>query len=302
MAENGKKYYFNSVTRATTWDMPPEMLKPQTAAGADANGGKTTAAAAISEDEPRPFTISSLDRAEDTFLQMLIEKGVDASWSWEKVLRETISHPAYRAIDSIQRRKAIHQRFLDEKRAFEKQEARRVEGVRRDRFIELLRAHEAEFTPSSRYRSVAAQLAHEAAFRAIGSDREKERLFDDFIDDLAARERRLMAEKRPELMQKFAALLASIPTITHATRWRRAIEIFRAAPAFVADVRLGKMHAADHLECYEAHIQRLEADFFAQLERDAKQAKRQQRKCREAFRVRIICAFLFLFLFLGASC
>lgn len=60
------------------------------------------------------------DKGEEAFIQLLIDRNIDESWSWDQVLRDTISNPAYRAIDSMPKRKAAYQRYLEERKKFER--------------------------------------------------------------------------------------------------------------------------------------------------------------------------------------
>ena len=54
-------------------------------------------------------------------MQLLADNEVDHSWEWDRVLRATVSHPAYRSIEGVQRKKALWLKYLHLRKQWERE-------------------------------------------------------------------------------------------------------------------------------------------------------------------------------------
>lgn len=100
-AGSGRKYYYNTVTMATMWEMPTEY-------------------AAYLERIKEPI-VEERSILEDRFLRILIECGVTGNMRWEEALRLIISHPHYKAVPCLADRKVLFTRHAEEQRAIERE-------------------------------------------------------------------------------------------------------------------------------------------------------------------------------------
>lgn len=63
--------------------------------------------------------------AERAFMGMLKTIGVNASWTWEQVMRETITNPMYKALKTLAERKTAFEKYVVESKREEKEERER---------------------------------------------------------------------------------------------------------------------------------------------------------------------------------
>ncbi len=85
-------------------------------------------------------------------------------------------------------------------------------------------------------------------------------------------------------MEKFNQLLRSLPSITEATRWVDAQQIYMNTPEYQQDKTLREMDMLDFLAVYEEHIKSLERETAEKKKRDLEEQARQQRRNRDAYR------------------
>ena len=58
---------------------------------------------------------------------MLGEVGVTPDWTWERVMRETITHPLYKAVKVMADRKSAFERYVDERIKADKEEQQKTD-------------------------------------------------------------------------------------------------------------------------------------------------------------------------------
>ena len=86
----GKKYFYNTLTKESVWELPASLSPDSTIeSGNEKERG----------------------HREQVFMQLLAEKGVSLEWTWERTLKEIISHPDYRAIPTLAERKSLWERY-----------------------------------------------------------------------------------------------------------------------------------------------------------------------------------------------
>lgn len=73
----------------------------------------------------------TFEEAERAFIGMLKATGVTTSWTWEQVMRETITEPLYKALKTLAERKAAFEKYLVQAKQEEKVE--REESLERCR-------------------------------------------------------------------------------------------------------------------------------------------------------------------------
>lgn len=79
-----------------------------------------------------PFFQTHAD-AEQAFMSMLKTVGVTADWPWERVMRETVTEPLYKALKTLAERKAAFEKYVVESKREEKEERERsLERCRKD--------------------------------------------------------------------------------------------------------------------------------------------------------------------------
>ncbi|KAJ3410872.1 1-pyrroline-5-carboxylate dehydrogenase [Chytridiales sp. JEL 0842] len=110
------------------------------------------------------------------------------------------------------------------------------------------------------------------------------KLFEEYTEELRRKDKEEKRFLRKENMEKFKSLLENIPDITVDTTWRIAQSIFRAHPAYVLDTNLQTMDMFDVLSVFEDHLKILEAQYYEHKSWERAQQRRQERKNRDGFR------------------
>jgi pre-mRNA-processing factor 40 len=154
----------------------------------------------------------------------------------------------------------------------------------RDEFLNMLSAT-SSIRVTTRYRKAATFLGTEPAWNAITSERYRQALYDDYIHDLAKKEKEQLRELRKQSMDRFAELLRSIPELTHRTTWKTAQELYTARPEYEDKERFRGMDKLDFLVVFEDHVKHLEQVESDQKARVADAKRRTYRKHRDAFKV-----------------
>jgi pre-mRNA-processing factor 40 len=79
-------------------------------------------AAALTAAGSIPINFDTPEEALAAFKGMLKELGVDSSWTWEKVMKEAITNPLYKALKTLAERKEAFESYLRENREEERLE------------------------------------------------------------------------------------------------------------------------------------------------------------------------------------
>ena len=139
----------------------------------------------------------------ESFKAMLAEKQVGAEWwwrhaecqvsafsTWEKELAKIVFDERYLLLGSRER-KAAFDDWVKDRAEVEKAERKKRAKEAREQFKAML----AEVAPATKlsYREFEKKYGKEARFRAVEKSREREELFDDYLDEKRKKEK---AEKR----------------------------------------------------------------------------------------------------------
>ncbi|KAJ3195172.1 PRP40 pre-mRNA processing factor 40, partial [Dinochytrium kinnereticum] len=91
---DGKKYYSNSVTKETVWEMPKELKEVLERFAAKLDGPAGSSAKMSLPPAPKPDDslpkFDTEDDAKGAFMQLLSEAGVTVDWTWEQTMRAII--------------------------------------------------------------------------------------------------------------------------------------------------------------------------------------------------------------------
>lgn len=118
----GRRYYYNTVTRTATYQMPLEYAKYIESRSHSASKGILTA-----------------EQREEIFFCVLRDKGVKMNWTWDEALRAIIEHPEYKIIPTLLERKATFQKYQLLLKEAEREEKRLGRSHALEAFKSLLR-------------------------------------------------------------------------------------------------------------------------------------------------------------------
>ncbi|KAG0148088.1 hypothetical protein CROQUDRAFT_670079 [Cronartium quercuum f. sp. fusiforme G11] len=257
---------------------------------------------------PAPMPVSLPDfktpeEAERAFIGLLRVKGVNPTWTWEQTMRDIITEPLYKALDTLAARKAAWEKFIDNERKREKEN--------REKNISRVRASwnaglDSLAEPKSVINEEGSEtklpgappklwwtyerLRKELEIRApdvwkLGRDDEERKiLWEDYLSDLRHKDtmaanqlRGRQQEKLTELIrahQEKLDLVGDLETI----QWRVAQEAILRSEDFQNDEDLRKMDDLDMLIVFEEEVKRAEKE---SSESKAKQKEEKRRTCRK---------------------
>lgn len=129
------------------------------------------------------------------FKAMLLEKEVSAFSTWEKELHKIVFDERYLLLISKER-KQVFEQFMKERAEEERKEKRQKQKLYREQFRQLL--EEANLSSRSFYSEFSLKHSKDSRFRNISKSRDRETIFNDFLNELKKREREQREKQREE--------------------------------------------------------------------------------------------------------
>jgi len=121
-------------------------------------------------------------------------------------------------------------------------------------------------------------ISTDPRYLLVMGDRERERLFNDYIDQRVRREREDARKRRRDGMENFRQFLEASSAVTVDTQWRTFKEQCADDPIFTDIDKL------DSLNVFMEYIKELEVKEVERLKQEKLERRTRSRKCREAFR------------------
>ncbi|KAJ3122005.1 hypothetical protein HK098_003190 [Nowakowskiella sp. JEL0407] len=220
--------------------------------------------------------------AETAFKKLLDESGVKTDWTWDQTMRVIISNPKYQALKTLAERKATFYNYVEEKKQREREEHRvKLERSRKE-FLELLKNSKV-VTSSTRFRKVVELFGHHECFKFL-SEKERERIFDDHIEELSRREKEVLRISRKENLEKFRKMAYSFPNISIYTTWKEFQKMYESSMDYIIDQKLQKMDKIDFLSVFEELMKGLEGEYLDKQKVIIDRRNREARIARAGFK------------------
>ncbi|PLW16854.1 hypothetical protein PCANC_09451 [Puccinia coronata f. sp. avenae] len=243
------------------------------------------------------------EEAERAFVGLLRLKGVTPSWTWEQTMRDIITEPLYKALDTLAARKAAWERFIDNERKREKENREKNIARVRDSWnagldslgqettivddqgleVKLPGAPPKLWWTWDRLKLEVERRAPDV-WKLCRDDEERKVLWDDYLTELRQRDTAAANQLRARQQEKLTSLLRShqeklnIPGEFEMIQWRVAQEAILQSEDFQNDEDLRKMDDLDMLIVFEDEIKRAEKET---MELKAKQKDEKRRSCRK---------------------
>lgn len=313
-----RSYYVNTETKASTWTMPADLKAfldtipdepapavpgrartspasgeaspstPHTPTFTQASAAPDTAGTgtAVVRSAPAPARTSTLmyatqEEAENAFMAMLQAKGIGAQATWEQVLRDIITEPRYKALRTLEERKATFKKYIEELQEAEK--ARREEKLAELR-PHVLRALQQNggLKPYASYATFKKKLERHPVWRDFDDEGQAQELFEAIRRDVRSKD----AARKKSVHQHSRATLTSLleaMDITPMSRWRDVHRALLESEQVRRDVRLQKVPPAEMLALFEERMAAVEKDAERALA-TREEPVRREREARDAFR------------------
>uniref|UniRef100_F1KS37 Transcription elongation regulator 1 n=1 Tax=Ascaris suum TaxID=6253 RepID=F1KS37_ASCSU len=162
------------------------------------------------EREEVPF-----ERRLQEFKEMLKEKNVSTGSTWEKELSKIVFDKRYLLLNAIER-KAAFEAYVRERTEVERAEKKKRTKEARDNFKSLL--EEAKLHGRSSFSSFASKWGKDSRFKGVEKMREKEDIFNEYVQELYKKEKEERKEKKEKIRKEFMAMLSE-KSITRRTKW-----------------------------------------------------------------------------------
>lgn len=146
----------------------------------------------------------ALDVRMKLFKDLLVEKDVSAFSTWEKELHKIVFDPRYLLLASKERKQCF-ERYVKERAEEERNQKRKKVRERKDDYRKLL--EESSLTAKSTFSDFAQRYGKDERFKMIEKMRERESIFNDYIQDLRRKERDERSSQREKLKKDFIELL-----------------------------------------------------------------------------------------------
>ncbi|XP_070565140.1 pre-mRNA-processing factor 40 homolog B-like isoform X2 [Ptychodera flava] len=235
--------------------------------------------------EKKEYVFKTKEEAKKAFKQLLQDKDVPSTASWEQAMKMIVSDPRYRALSKLNEKKLLFNNYKTQRAKEEKEEERRKAKKAKEKLQSFLESHP-KMSSMTRYRKASIMFENEDVWNVV-PDRERKDLYEDVVFYLSKKEKEEARKFRKRNTEVLTNILNNLPNVTYRTTWSECQHFLMDNPAFTEDEDLQNMDKEDALVCFEEHIRSLERVEEEEKERERNRIKRLQRKNREAF-----CAFL----------
>ncbi|CAM9600346.1 unnamed protein product [Lampetra fluviatilis] len=233
--------------------------------------------------EKKVYTWNTKEEARQAFKDLLKDKKVPASASWEQAMKMIINDPRYSALPKLSEKKQAYNAYKTQRDKEEKEEARLKAKEAKDRLQRFLETHE-KLNSYVKYRKAEQMFGSMEVWNNV-QERDRNEIYEDVIFFLAKKEKEEAKRLRKRNIQALKSILDSMTSVTFRTTWSEAQQHLMDNPTFAEDEELQNMDKEDALICFEEHIRALEKEEEEDKEKGRLRERRMQRKNRELFQL-----------------
>ncbi|KAL4636236.1 hypothetical protein GN956_G13797 [Arapaima gigas] len=235
------------------------------------------------KDEERPELVKKVykwntkEEAKQAFKELLKEKGVSSTASWEQAMKMIINDPRYSALPKLSEKKQAFNAYKVQTEKEEKEEARIKYKESKETFQRFLENHE-KMTSTTRYKKAEQMFGELEVWTAV-PERDRLEIYEDVLFYLAKKEKEQAKHLRKRNWEALKNILDNMANVTKES-------IFPAAHLIPLPHRLTgctDMDKEDALICFEEHIRALEKEEEEEKQKTLLRERRRHRKNREAF-------------------
>ncbi|EYC32253.1 hypothetical protein Y032_0003g1479 [Ancylostoma ceylanicum] len=317
----GRAYYYNTVTKETTWTKPESM----TAAAATTEAAKTTTEEVKKEKTEEPKEESEMEKAmkatlasmtvplpaetniatpeqavevaaddneqdlkkrqAERFRDLLRDKynegKITSTCNWEHAVKHIQSDPRFRILTKVSEKKQLFNAWKVQRQKEERDEKRLAIKKAKEDLEKWLQDHP-KMKPGLKYMRAREIFNKEPVWQAVHED-DRQDIFREALAYVTKRDADLNRETRKRNIKALAEILESMDQITYKTTWAQAQRLLIENPQFADDTTLQSMDKEDALIVFEEHIRQAEKEHAEIKEAEERRIKRQERKVREDF-------------------
>jgi len=207
----------------------------------------------------------SKEEAKTIFFALLKEKGITAGWKWSRIHDTLENDDRYRIIPRVRDKKQAYQEYIQLIKRNERNAIRNKSEKARAEFRAMLMDFK-NLTSDSKYSYCVQFLYVDPRFKEV-DDKERESLFQDYLDELWEQEKSRNLEERKIQIEAMKESFKDNILIKPDTKWDEAEKMLSYHPIWQ------RMPAVDRVEAF--------SDYILCLEREEAQTRRQSRSIED---------------------
>lgn len=233
------------------------------------------------------FNFDTFEEAEKAFFEMLRRYNVNPGWTWEQVLRTTVTDPAFKALKTLQERKNAFEKYCEDIKRKERELKERSMDRNRPAWRTALgRLSEGDYGMKSwwAWERAAREIKNQMpdVWAMARNDEERRSLWQEYMDELDRKDAARQQELRQSNIEKLASILKNL-SLDLSVRFQSATNVIRGTKEWSEDTELQSMDPLDFLIVYEENVKRMEQETDQRTLKEKTERQRQIRKNREAY-------------------
>ena len=279
---DGRVFFHNATLKKSVWTRPPEMDDLPTE---DSKGQNETHAITFSsniddeeddedeKDEPEKKKELPIEDARRIMMNLLKEKNIDPTMKWSNIHDLLKKDERYKLLPKISEKKKVLANYIAQIKKTERGQARNKLELARTSYNQMLSEFK-NLTSDSKYNSVVQYFFMDPRYKAIEM-KERENLFQDFLDERLEKEKEDLKQHRKAMVVKMREHFSDIPLIDTSTSWEEACQLLKYNAVWQ------ELHDLDKIEAFSEYILKKDKEEEAFKKR---QRQIQERMHRQAFR------------------
>ncbi|KAL0274675.1 UNVERIFIED_CONTAM: hypothetical protein PYX00_002747 [Menopon gallinae] len=217
----------------------------------------------------------------EAFKDLLRERDVPSTASWETCVKMISSDPRYPLLKKLNEKKQAFNAYKTQKQKDER-EANRLKAKKAKADLEEFLMNNERMSSTLKYYKCEEIFGGLEVWDVV-PEADRRDIHEDVVFNLAKREKEQARIMKKQNMKSLAAILDSINEIDCRTTWQDAQQMLLDNTTFAQDSHLLAMDKEDALIVFEEHIRELEREEAEEKEREKRRVKRQHRKNRDNF-------------------
>ena len=212
----------------------------------------------VKEEEDKKKLVSQLELSnlpkeelKKIFVDTLYKSGVTETWKWKDVERVLNNTPIWKSIKGFQEKKNIFNEYITERKTRQKEDIKLRREKLRKKFKEMLE-EDGTINSDSRYVDAITKFAYDERWRTL-DERDREEMFQDYIDELDERENKKIEEKRKNQQKRLIEILTE-KKVSSSTKWKEINSMLKD------NIEFTEMYKLDQLHAFETYILALEKE------------------------------------------
>lgn len=246
------------------------------------NGTSTESKTSIAAVEERtidqePVEYENKLEARKAFIALLETANIGSDSTWDQAMRVIINDTRYAALKTLVERKQAFNEFLEQKKKQEAEERRAKQKKVGEDFRKMLEESQ-ELTASTRWSKAITIFEEDERFKAVERAKDRENLYEDYLLELANKERAKALEEQKRKRMEYIEYLRSCDFIKASSQWRKVQDRLEA------DERCSRLEKIDRLEIFQEYLRDLEKEEEEQIKLRMEEARKAERRNRDEFR------------------